>query len=436
MLQETILRLSGLSNLEDPIIVCNVKHRFLVAEQCNQIGINNPKILLEPFGRNTAPAIAAASFQCIKDLGDSMLLVLSADHLIQDVDVFYKAVHVATKKVTNGKLAIFGVEPTYPNTGYGYIKALNEDDDGSFEVEEFVEKPDLKTAKFYFEQPNYLWNSGIFMFQASFLIDELRIYAPKIISSVNDAINNATKDLDFIRLEKKAFESSPADSIDFALIEKSKNIVGIRLDTKWNDIGTWSSLYDIETKDVNGNVIKGDVISKDTSNSYINANHHLLAVIGVDNLIIVNTPDATFVATKDKAKELKNIINSLEVNGRSEISFNRKVYRPWGWYDSIESGENFQVKRLHIKSKAKLSLQMHQKRAEHWVVIKGTATVTIDKNIFSLKKGESTYIDIGVTHALENQSKEPLEIIEVQSGSYLGEDDIVRFEDFYGRAGN
>jgi mannose-1-phosphate guanylyltransferase/mannose-6-phosphate isomerase len=434
MLQNTILRLSGLSNLADPIIICNVEHRFLVAEQCHQIGLYNPIILLEPFGRNTAPAIAAASLYCIKESGDSPLLVLSADHVIQDVDVFHQAVNIGAEKVKNGKLVIFGIKPTNANTGYGYIKISKEFKDGVFEVEEFVEKPNQKTADFYLEQLNYLWNSGIFMFQASSVIDELKIHAPDIVVSANEAIKNATQDLDFIRLEKKAFESSPSDSIDCALIEKSNNVVVIQLDAKWNDIGTWESLYDVETKDSKGNVIKGDVMIQDTTHSYINSNHHMLAVIGVDNLIIVNTADATFITSKEKAQEVINIVSSLKTNGRSEASFNRKVYRPWGWYDSIESGEYFQVKRLHIKSNAKLSLQMHRMRAEHWVVIKGIATVTIDKKTFFLKKGESTYIASGMTHALENQAKEPLEIIEVQSGSYLGEDDIVRFEDIYGRA--
>jgi len=434
MLQETILRLKGLSNLADPIIICNVEHRFLVAEQCQQIGINNPTILLEPIGRNTAPAIAAAALQSLKDTSDSTLLVLSADHVILDVDAFHQVINIATRQVKNGKLAIFGIVPTSPNTGYGYIKSSKENEDGAYKVEEFVEKPDLKTAKFYFGQSNYLWNSGMFMFKASTLVDELLKYAPEIISSVNSAVNNASQDLDFIRLEKKAFESSPSDSIDFALMEKSNNVVVIPMNAKWNDIGTWSALYDVDTKDSKGNVIKGDVITQDTTNSYINANHHIVAAIGVDNLIIVDTPDATFITTQEKAHEVKNIVDSLKVNGRSEASLHRKVYRPWGWYDSIESGEYFQVKRLHIKSYAKLSLQMHHMRAEHWVVVKGIATVTIDKKKFILKKGESTFIAIGVTHALENQANEPLEVIEVQSGSYLGEDDIVRFEDIYGRA--
>jgi len=311
MLQETILRLDGLDDLADPIIICNLEHRFLVAEQCQQIGINNPIIILEPIGRNTAPAIAAAALQSLKDTGDSKLLVLSADHIIQDIDAFHQVINIATRQVKNGKLAIFGIVPTSPNTGYGYIKSSKKNEDGVFNVKDFVEKPDLKTAKFYLEQSNYLWNSGMFMFQASTLVDELSKYAPKIVSSVNRAVNNASRDLDFIRLEKKAFESSPSDSIDFALMEKSNNVVVIPLDAKWNDIGTWPALYDVDTKDNKGNVVKGDVITQDTTNSYIVANHHMVAVIGVDNLIIVDTPDATYISTQDKAHEVKNIVNSL-----------------------------------------------------------------------------------------------------------------------------
>jgi len=276
----------------------------------------------------------------------------------------------------------------------------------------------------------------MFMFQARTFIDELTIHVPSIVTSVNNAVNNAVQDLDFIRLEKQAFESSPSDSIDYALMEKANNVVVVPLDAQWNDIGTWSALYDIGTKDSQGNVIKGDVITQDTTNTYINADHHMVATIGVDNLIIIDTPDATFIATQDKAQEVKGIIESLQASGRYESSVHRKVYRPWGWYDSIESGECFQVKRLHVKSGAKLSLQMHHKRTEHWVVVSGTATVTNGDQTFTLNKGESTHIPLGVAHALENQTSELLEVIEVQSGSYLGEDDIVRFEDIYGRVDN
>ena len=433
MLQETILRLRGLDNLTDPIIVCNAEHRFLAAEQCQQIDITSPTILLEPVGRNTAPAIAAAALQSLKKTDNASLLILSADHDIQDVEAFHRAIIIASQQAQGGKLTTFGVVPTGANTRYGYIKASQEAIDGAYKVEAFVEKPDLKTAERYFEKGNYLWNSGMFMFKAETFISELTTHSPEIITSVNNAINNAKYDLDFIRLSKQAFELSPSDSIDYALMEKSNNVVVVPLDARWSDIGAWQALYDIGKKDVNGNVFKGDVIAKDTTNTYINANHHMVATIGVDNLIVVDTHDATFIATQDKAQEVKSIVESLKAKGRDEGIKNRKVYRPWGWYDSIEVGSFFQVKRLHINPGAKLSLQMHYKRAEHWVVVSGTATVIKEEEISVLKAGESTYIPIGTTHSLENKTKEQLEIIEVQSGAYLGEDDIVRFEDIYGR---
>jgi mannose-1-phosphate guanylyltransferase/mannose-6-phosphate isomerase len=433
MLQETLLRLNGLDDLADPIIVCNADHRFLVAEQCQQINITNPTILLEPIGRNTAPAIAAASLQSLKTSDNAVLLVLSADHVIQDINAFHVSINIANEQAQDGKLVTFGIVPTDANTGYGYIKASKTNNDGAYKVEEFVEKPDLKTAESYFEQRNYLWNSGMFMFKAGVLIDELTTHSPDIVKAVNNSVDGAVRDLDFIRLNGQAFESSPSDSIDYALMEKSDNVVVVPLDAQWNDIGSWSALYDIGTKDNNGNVIKGDVIIQDTTNTYINANHHMVVVIGVDNLIVIDTPDATFIATQDKAQEVKSIVESLQANGRDEGGAHRKVYRPWGWYDSIEMGLHFQVKRLHINPGAKLSLQMHHKRAEHWVVISGIATAINGENVLTLTEGESTYIPLGVTHALENRTNEPLEIIEVQSGTYLGEDDIVRIKDVYGR---
>jgi mannose-1-phosphate guanylyltransferase / mannose-6-phosphate isomerase len=436
MLQETILRLNGLDNLTDPIIVCNADHRFLVLEQCQQIGVKNSIILLEPVSRNTAPAIAAAALQSLKTSEDTVLLVLSADHVIQDVEAFHQAINIASSQAQEGKLATFGIVPTDANTGYGYIKSSRDNSNGAHKVEEFVEKPDLKTAKFYIEQGNYLWNSGMFMFQARVFIDELTRHSPNIATSVNNAVSNPLQDLDFIRLEKQAFESSPSDSIDYALMEKSDNVVVIPLDAGWSDVGSWSALYDIGVKDGSGNVLKGDVTAKDTTNTYIYASHHMIATVGVDNLVVIDTPDATFIASQDKAHEVKSVVEYLQKKGRDEAHSNRKVYRPWGWYDSIESGEYFQVKRLHVKPSAKLSLQMHHKRAEHWVVVSGTATVTNGDQTFNLKKGESTYIPIGVTHGLENATNEPLEIIEVQSGTYLGEDDIIRFEDIYGRIKN
>jgi len=433
MLQETILRLGGLDNLADPIIVCNADHRFLVAEQCQQIDIKNPTILLEPVGRNTAPAIAAAALQSLKTSDDTVLLVLSADHVIQDIDAFHEAINIASNQAQEGKLATFGIVPTDANIGYGYIRSSKSNTDGAYKVEEFVEKPDLETAEKYLDQGNYLWNSGMFMFKADTLIDELTTHSPDIVKLVNDAVNNAKQDLDFIRLDNQAFESSPSDSIDYALMEKSNNVVVVPLDAGWSDVGSWSTLYDIGVKDSSGNVLKGDVIAKDTTNTYIYASHHMVTTVGVDNLVVIDTPDATFIASQDKAHEVKSIVESLQKKSRDEAHSNRKVYRPWGWYDSIEVGKNFQVKRLHVNPGAKLSLQMHHKRAEHWVIISGQATATNGEEVLTLGEGQSTYIPTGVRHSLENRTDEPLEIIEVQSGVYLGEDDIVRFEDIYGR---
>ena len=433
MLQETILRLNGIDNLSDPIIVCNSDHRFLVAEQCKQIGIISPIILLEPIGRNTAPAIAAAALQSLKKSDDSVLLVLSADHVIQDIEAFHRAIDIARKQAQTGKLTTFGIIPTDANTGYGYIKLSKDINDGAYNAEEFIEKPDLKTAKSYLGQGSYLWNSGMFMFQPDVLIDELTTHSPDIVASVKDAINNAAQDFDFIRLNKEAFELSPSNSIDYALMEKSKSVVVVPLDVGWSDVGSWTALYDLGVKDRHGNVINGDVVIQNTTNTYINANHHLVVAIGVDNLIVVDTADATFIATQHKAQEVKSIVESMQANSRRESDIHRKVYRPWGWYDLLECGKHFQVKRLHINPGAKLSLQMHHKRAEHWVVVNGSAFVTNGNDVFTLTEGESTYIPIGERHSLENKSNTPLEVIEVQSGIYLGEDDIVRYEDNYGR---
>jgi len=434
MLQETILRLSGLNNLADPIIICNADHRFIVAEQCQQININNPTILLEPIGKNTAPAIAAAALQSQQISEDSILLVLSADHVIKDVDEFHKAIDIAFKQAQQGKLVTFGIVPTEANTGYGYIKSATNGNNGVYQVEEFVEKPDAKTAKLYLEQGNYLWNSGMFMFQANTLVDELSEYSPNIVISMIDAVRKSKQDLDFIRLDEKSFKSSPSDSIDCALMEESNNVVVVPLDAQWSDVGSWSALYDIGEKDNNGNVIKGDVVAIDTTNTYINANHHMVTTLGVENLIVVDTPDATFIATQDKAHEVKAIVESLRSCVRDECESHRKVYRPWGWYDCIEHGSNFQVKRLHVNPGEKLSLQMHHKRAEHWVVVSGVATATNGNQELTLTQGQSTYIPLKTIHCLENQTDDHLEIIEVQSGEYLGEDDIVRFADNYNRS--
>ena len=438
MLQATLQRLEGLENLTDPIVICNVEHRFLVAEQLQQIGINNPIILLEPVGRNTAPAIAIAA-RYIETKGErsedgrDLLLILSVDHVIQDISAFHQAIRTASEQAVNGKLVTFGIVPTHPHTGYGYIKTEGVPHDSVATIEEFKEKPSQSKAEQYLKEGNYFWNSGMFLFQCDQLLKELAVHTEGIVETALQSVQNATKDLDFIRLESKAFAATASDSIDYALMEKTEQAVVVSLDAGWNDVGSWSTLHEIGNKDQNNNVIIGDVISTETTNSYIKADYHMVATIGVDNLIVVDTPDATLIATKDKAQEVKKIVDKLQQQDREEQFCHRKVYRPWGWYDSIEVGIHFQVKRLHFKPGAKLSLQMHHKRAEHWVVVSGIATVINGEKTLTLGKGESTYVPLGVTHSLANNANEPLEIIEVQSGNYIGEDDIVRFEDIYGR---
>jgi mannose-1-phosphate guanylyltransferase/mannose-6-phosphate isomerase len=430
MLQETILRLDGIDNLSSPVIICNVDHRFLVAQQLQDINIEKPTILLEPVGRNTAPAIVAGALKIVDK--DSILLILSADHIIQNIDNFHQSIKFAIKQAQDDKLVTFGIVPDSANTGYGYIQTGDSIND-AFKVAKFIEKPDQKKADEYFKTGIHLWNSGMFMFKARVLLDEVNKHAPEILNWVKKSVDNARQDLDFMRLNDDFFAKSQNISIDYALIEKSNNVVVVPLDANWSDIGSWDALYNISNKDKNGNSIVGDVITIETSNSYINAQHHMVATIGVDNLIIVDTANATLVATKDKAQEVKKIVEKLQLTKRCEQEHHRKVYRPWGWYDSIETGDTFQVKRLHVKPKGKLSLQLHHKRAEHWVIITGEASVTNGDKIFTLKKGQSTYIPIGVKHALANKTNQELEIIEVQSGTYLGEDDIERFEDIYGR---
>jgi mannose-1-phosphate guanylyltransferase/mannose-6-phosphate isomerase len=432
MLQETILRLKGLENLDDILVVCNEEQRFLVAEQLQQINIVNSQILLEPAGRNTAPAIAAAALQVCKNK-NRILLVLSADHIIKNIEEFHKVIGIAVNNAKYEKLITFGVPPVNANTEYGYIKFASEIKQGAFKVEKFTEKPNKKQAISYIKDGKYLWNSGMFVFQSSILVNELELHSKNILESVRRSVDLAKTDLDFIRLDKESFESSPSDSIDYALMEKSDNVLVIPLDAGWSDVGSWGALYEVNPKDNNGNVISGDVYTEDTLNSFIYAKHHMIATIGIKDLIVVDTPNATLISTKAKAHMVTKIVAKLEKQDREERVYHRKVYRPWGWYDVIESGEFFQVKRLHVNPKAKLSLQMHHQRSEHWIVIKGVAKAINGDKILKLKQGQSTFIPSEVKHSLENQENSPLEIIEVQSGTYLGEDDIVRFEDIYGR---
>ena len=415
--------------MSTPIVICNHEHRFLVAEQLQQINIEKPTIILEQEGKNTAPAIASAAHY----MKDGLMLVLPADHIIQDTQAFHQTIKIAIKQVEQDKLTTFGITPTEPNTGYGYIEKSSEIQDQVCKIKRFVEKPDLETAKQYLEGGNYLWNSGMFVFTAQNYIKELNKYNQKISESCKQAVEQAKQDYDFLRLDPTAFSKSPADSIDYALMEKTENAVVVPLNAGWNDIGNWSALYQIGEKDKNKNVIKGNAITMETTNSYINANHHMVATIGLDNIIIVDTVDATLVASKDKTQQVKQIVEQLQQRKRTEEQLHRKVYRPWGWYDTIDNGHCFKVKRICVNPGASISLQKHQYRSEHWVIVNGIAKITSEDSIKTLVENQSTYIPIGALHRLENPGEVHLELIEVQTGSCLTEDDIVRFEDEYGR---
>ncbi|KZN29540.1 mannose-1-phosphate guanyltransferase [Pseudoalteromonas luteoviolacea S2607] len=432
MLQQTVLRLSGI-NHSAPMLICNEEHRFIAAEQLRAISSQNSGIFLEPVGRNTAPAIALAALKATKENEDALLLVLAADHVIGNQEAFTKSVEAAKPLAESGKLVTFGIVGNKPETGYGYIKRGESVNTDSFHVAEFVEKPDLDTAKKYLESGEYYWNSGMFMFKASAYLSELQAHRPDIYKACVAASENSSTDLDFIRIDKEAFESCPDESVDYAVMEHTKHAVVVPMDADWNDVGGFSALWDVQEKDAHGNVFLGDVKSKETKNTLVYGEGKLVATVGVEDLVIINTKDAILVADKNKAQDVKLIVNELKAQERQEVTFHREVYRPWGKYDSIDSGERFQVKRITVKPGAKLSVQMHHHRAEHWIVVSGTAKVLIgDKEQF-VTENESVYIPITEIHALENPGKVDLELIEVQSGTYLGEDDIVRFEDRYGR---
>jgi len=431
MLQDTLARLP--SQHRAPVFICNEDHRFLVAEQVKQSQCQQATILLEPQGRNTAPAVALAAINALSENKEALLLVLAADHVIKDQQKFHQAVETATLAAQQGNLVTFGIVPTHAETGYGYIKQSIEKGDGTFQVAQFVEKPNEETAQGYLDSGDYLWNSGMFLFKASRYLAELEKFRPDILLSCQDAMKNVEQDLDFTRPDKDAFLQCPDESIDYAVMEKTADAVLVPLDAGWSDVGSYSALWDVCQKDVQQNVVKGDVIAHDTHNSYLHSQNKLIATLGVDNLVVIDTPDAVLIANKDKVQNVKEIVNELKAQKRSEASLHREVYRPWGRYDSVDTGERFQVKRITVNPGAKLSVQMHHHRAEHWIIVSGTAKVTLDDETILLSENQSTYIPIGVVHALENPGKLPLEMIEVQSGSYLGEDDIVRFEDRYGR---
>ncbi|HID97204.1 MAG TPA: mannose-1-phosphate guanylyltransferase/mannose-6-phosphate isomerase [Thermodesulfobacteriaceae bacterium] len=435
LFQSTIKRVAGIPGCGSPVVVCNQDHRFLAAEQLRETGHKALSLLLEPVGRNTAPAVACAALDCMEKEGDPVLLVLPADHVIRDIDTFRKAVETGCPMAESGKLVTFGIVPDRPETGYGYIRRAEPLGAGhtAFRVERFVEKPDIEIARKYVDSGDYYWNSGMFMFKASTYLDELSGLAPEMSDACRDAYEKAVMDLDFVRLDAGAFESCPGDSIDYAVMEKTGEAVVIPLDAGWNDLGAWSSLMDTDTLDEAGNVLLGDVVAEDVRNSYLRSEHRLLTALGIDDLIIVETTDAVLVARRDKVQDVKAIVNRLKEAGREEAVFHRKVYRPWGTYEGIDISGRFQVKRITVNPGQVLSLQMHHHRAEHWIVVKGTAKVTRGDEELMLTEDQSTYIPLGTKHRLENPGVIPLELIEVQTGSYLGEDDIVRFEDVYGR---
>jgi mannose-1-phosphate guanylyltransferase len=428
MLQSTFRRLQGL-DVASSVTVCNEEHRFFVADQLREID-KLDSIILEPVGKNTAPAIALAA---ITSDDDPLLLVLAADHVIRDEVAFTNAVNKAVPLAESGKLVTFGIVANEAHTGYGYIKMGDKDGSG-FVVDKFVEKPSSDVARDYIESGSYLWNSGMFLFKASRYLEELEKFRSDIYESCLASADELVSDLDFLRVNKEVFEKCPSESIDYAVMEKTADAVVVPMDAGWSDIGSWSSLWDVSDKDQEGNVTHGDVIVHNTKDCYIRTDNKLVAAVGLDDIVIVDTKDALMVSHKDSVQDAKLIAQKLKTKKRSEWELHREVYRPWGKYDSIDSGERYQVKRITVKPGAKLSVQMHHHRAEHWIVVSGSAKVTNGEKTFLLAENESTYIPVGVIHALENPGKVNLEIIEVQSGSYLGEDDIVRFKDIYGRS--
>ncbi|MDX5409931.1 MAG: mannose-1-phosphate guanylyltransferase/mannose-6-phosphate isomerase [Thauera sp.] len=444
LLQETAARLKGFAAVEvdpRPLVVTNEEYRFIIAEQLRQMGVRAPQIVLEPVGRNTAPALTLAALVAEEE-GDPILLVMPADHVITDLPAFQQAIAVGAKAAAGGALVTFGIVPDHPETGYGYIRAGEAVDagEGARALLEFVEKPDRATAERYVDSGAYFWNSGIFMMRASVWLTAITRFNPDMANACRAAIAGRSHDADFIRLDAAAFERSPSDSIDYAVMERLASApelgagVVVPLAAGWSDVGAWDALWAVSAKDGDGNAARGEVLFESSRNTLVHAGSRLVAAVGCEDMVVVETPDAVMVAHKSHTQDVKKVVARLKAEGRSLTQSHRKVYRPWGWYDSIDAGERFQVKRIVVNPGAKLSLQMHHHRAEHWIVVRGTAEVTSGDRTFLLAENESTYIPLGHTHRLANPGKVPLEIIEVQSGSYLGEDDIVRFEDTYGRA--
>ncbi|MBN9546618.1 MAG: mannose-1-phosphate guanylyltransferase/mannose-6-phosphate isomerase [Alphaproteobacteria bacterium] len=434
LIQDTVRRAAGPA-FAAPLIICNVEHRFLIAEQMRAAGQPPGAIILEPAGRNTAPAAAIAALMLAEKDPDAILLVMPADHVVRDLDAFRRAADSAAAAAAQGFLVTFGIAPRGPETGYGYVQrgALLSESAHTFAVRRFVEKPDVATAQSYIEAGDYYWNSGMFAFRAESFLAELERLEPGILANCRAAIQGGKQDLDFFRLEPKAFEACKSISIDYAVMEHTQKAAIVPVEMGWSDIGSWEALWDASDKDNGGNALKGDVLHHATRNSYLRSEGPLIAAVGVEDLVIVATKDAVLVSRKDASQDVKKIVEQLNRSGRELHVTHRKVFRPWGAYESLDIGENFQVKRITVNPGAKLSLQMHHKRAEHWVVVSGTARVTRGGDVFTLGENESTFIPLGTKHRLENIGSGPLHLIEVQSGRYLGEDDIVRFEDSYGR---
>ena len=432
MLQDTISRLRGIPDATAPIVVCSNEHRFLAADQLQRIGVTALAQILEPVGRNTAPAVAVAAMAAVEHDPDSIILVLAADHLVRDEEAFRAAVQRALVQAASGKLVTFGIVPDAPETGYGYIER-GAGADGCFDVARFVEKPDAARAAEFASSGRFYWNSGMFMFGARRYLQELEEFRPDILKASRDSWDARDQDLDFCRLGEREFTACPSDSIDYAVMEKTRDATVVEADIGWSDIGSWSSLWQATEADASGNVVSGDVHLEDVRNSYVRADSRMIAAIGVDDAVIVETADAVLVTTKEHAQKVKNIVEALKAAQRDEYLVHKRVYRPWGYYEGLDAGENFQVKRIMVEPGKKLSLQLHHHRAEHWVIVSGKANVTRGDETIVLSENESTYIPVGMRHRLENIGTMPLHLIEVQSGSYLGEDDIVRFEDDYKR---
>jgi len=435
MFQQTVSRAMALPDVQAPIVLCNEEHRFLVAEQLRQAGVVAREIVLEPVSRNTAPAATVAALCALGIDESALVLIMPADHIVADEAVFAEAVGLAIPAAREGRLVTFGIKPTRPETGYGYIRLGREIDGikGMREVSEFKEKPDLKSAELFLQAGDYVWNSGIFLFSAKSYLAEIEQHAPSILTSCRAALDDAAHDLDFVRLGKEKYSACVEDSIDYAVMERTKHAAVVPIDTGWNDVGSWRSLWEIADRDECGNAFIGDIVAHETTDTYVHARHRLVATVGVENLVIVETSDAVLVAAKDQVQDVKKIVEQLNAAGRAETTIHRKVFRPWGAYEGIDLGLGFQVKRITVKPGATLSLQMHHHRAEHWIIVRGTAEITKGEDTILLSEDQSTYIPLGTVHRLHNPGKIPLELIEVQTGNYLGEDDIVRMEDIYGR---